>query len=116
DRRQPARGSRLAAVDDGLCLRVEVERFFAVLLAVAACLPTTERELVIDLRPRVDPRVASLDPLGGRTRPLQVPSPDRGTEAERRGVGMRDRLVEIVYAPDWQRRPEHLLGGHRRIV
>src|SRR5581483_9328006 len=49
----------------GLRLGVEVERLLTVLLAVAAGLPAAERELVVDLRARVDPGVAGLD-AGGR--------------------------------------------------
>src|SRR5690348_1808013 len=56
--------SSSARDDDGLRLGVEVERLLPVLLAVPAGLPAAERQLVVDLRPRVDPRVAGLDPLG----------------------------------------------------
>src|SRR5438445_11995197 len=50
---------------DRLRLGVEVERLFAVLLAVAARLPAAERQLVVHLRAGVDPGVAGLDSLGG---------------------------------------------------
>src|SRR5919109_716647 len=51
---------RAAAQHDGLGLGVVLEGLLAVLLAVAAGLPAAERELVVDLRARVDPRVAGL--------------------------------------------------------
>src|SRR5580704_4025722 len=101
---------------DRLGLRIEVERLLAVLLAVAARLPAAERELVVDLRTRVDPGVARLDAGRGFAGSSQVFRPDGRPESERRRVRVGDRLVEIAYTPDRKSGTEHLLGRHRRIV
>src|SRR5436305_3431876 len=85
-----------------LRLGVEVERFLAVLLAVAAGLPAAERKLVVDLRARVDPGVSGFDPLRRRTGPRQISGPHRRSEPELRGIGALDRLVELAYPPDRQ--------------
>ena len=47
---------------------------------------------------------------------VQVAGPDRRAQAELRGVGALDRLVQVGDPPDRQRRAEHLLGRHRRVV
>src|SRR5437764_15429028 len=72
---------------DRLGLRVVVEGLLAVLLAVAARLPAAERQLVVDLGPRVDPGVAGFDAGCRLACSLQVAGPHRRAETERRGVG-----------------------------
>src|SRR5437763_6633177 len=67
-----SRAGRLPAPDHHrLRLGVVVERLFAVLLAVAARLPASEGKLVVDLRARVDPGVAGLDPGCGLAGPCE---------------------------------------------
>src|SRR3954467_14393048 len=79
----PSRASPRACPDhDGLRVRVVVERLGAVLLAVAAALQPAERQLVVDLGARVDPRVAAVELGGGALRALEVARPDRGAETE----------------------------------
>src|SRR5262245_43874992 len=86
----PAGFSERAFDDDRLGVGVVVKRFGSMLLTVAARLQASERQLVVDLGGRVDPRVSAVklggDPLGG----LQVLGPDRRAESERRVVRAGD--------------------------
>src|SRR4051794_32380721 len=75
--------------DDRLRVRVEVERLRAVLLAVAAGLQPAERQLVVDLRARVDPGVTAVELGRGAFGAIQVARPHGGAQAERRVVGQR---------------------------
>src|SRR5262249_23845828 len=84
-------GQGLPTDDHRLGLGVVVKRLLAVLLAVAARFPASEREFVVDLGAGVDPRVAGLDPFRRHAGPVEIARPDRGAEAELRGVGALDR-------------------------
>ena len=76
---------RGAAHDDRLGVCVEVQRLGAVLLAVAAALESSERQLVIDLGARIDPRVAAIQLGGGVLGAVQIGCPrptSRGRTAQ----------------------------------
>src|SRR3954447_10074074 len=101
--------SRLGLEHHRLEVGVVVQRLGAVLLAEPAALDAAERQLVVDLGRRVDPRVAAVELRWGTAGAGDVARPDAGAEAERRRVGQLDRLVEVLHAPDRQRRAEDLL-------
>src|SRR4051795_314158 len=109
-------GARAVAHDNRLGLGELVQRLAAVLLAEPACAGAAEWQLVVEALRRVDPGVAALERPGSLARGVEVPGPDRRPEAERRGIGALDRLVQAAHAPHRQHGAEHLLGRQRRGV
>src|SRR5829696_6251003 len=101
--------------DDRFGLRVVVEGLYAVLLAIARLLPAAEGQLVVDELGGVDPGVPRLQPLSGVRSPVEVSGPHGRAEPIDRAVRELQRLLHVRDAPDGQRRPKDLLGGHPRV-
>src|ERR1044071_7565949 len=89
-----------------------LDRFIAVLFAKTALFNATERQLVINNLRRIHPCVTGFDIFRAIHCPVDVACPDRRAETEDRSIGLFDRLLEIFYPDDRQRRTKDFFLDH----